>query len=362
MAETKVNDAAADLAIPIHSLVLVTGTSGFLGSHIADQLLLAGYRVRGTTRDLSRSSWVAKLFHERYGKDAFELRVVPEMAAEGAFDRVIEGCDAVVHVAATTTYAADPNTVIRPTVNGLQNVLSAASRTPSIRRFVLTSSSTAARQPAPNKEFHVDSSSWNDAIIEKAWAPPPYEASRSRVVYGASKVEEEHALWTFVDQHHPNFVVNAVLPNFNIGEILSPSPPKSSSSGWVRGLYEGDKADTEYMRSFTPQYMVDVKDTARLHVAALMFEDVRGERLFAFAEPFNYKKLISCMSKVAPNGRHELPDGIEDAAEDVSTVANGRSVELLRRLGRQGWTPMEQSVEENVGVASGRSALQSQRS
>lgn len=41
-------------AIPKDSLVLVTGINGYLGSHVADQFLEAGYRVRGTTRDLKK--------------------------------------------------------------------------------------------------------------------------------------------------------------------------------------------------------------------------------------------------------------------------------------------------------------------
>jgi len=219
-------------------------------------------------------------------------------------------------------------------------------RTNSIRRFVLTSSSTAARQPRPNVPFRVDSSSWNDAIVDKAWEPPPYDQSRSRVVYGASKLVEERELWSFVENQKPGFVVNAVLPNFNIEEILSPDPPKSSSSGWVKGLYDGDEGDTKYMRGFAAQYMVDVKDTARLHVAALMFDDVKSERLFAFAEPFNFNKLLRCIRAVAPQDK-QLPEEIENAAEDISSVDTKCSVELLRRMGRQGWTSMEQSVLEN---------------
>lgn len=35
-------------AIAPGSLTLVTGVNGFIGSHIADQLLSLGYRVRGT--------------------------------------------------------------------------------------------------------------------------------------------------------------------------------------------------------------------------------------------------------------------------------------------------------------------------
>lgn len=48
--------------IPQGSLVLVTGVTGFLGSIIADQLLLHGYRVRGTVRDPAsdKASWVSE--------------------------------------------------------------------------------------------------------------------------------------------------------------------------------------------------------------------------------------------------------------------------------------------------------------
>jgi len=141
-------------------------------------------------------------------------------------------------------------------------------------------------------------------------------------------------------------LLSMLFCHFNIWEILSPDPPKSSSSGWVEGLYDGEEGDTKYMRSFAAQYMVDVKDTARLHVAALMFDDVQNERLFAFAEPFNVNKLLRCIRAVAPRDK-QLPEEIENAAEDISSVDTKRSVELLRRMGRQGWTSMEQSVLEN---------------
>jgi uncharacterized protein YbjT (DUF2867 family) len=37
------------------SLILVTGVNGLLGSHVADQLLHAGYKVRGSVRDPQRA-------------------------------------------------------------------------------------------------------------------------------------------------------------------------------------------------------------------------------------------------------------------------------------------------------------------
>lgn len=73
------------------AVILVTGVSGFIGSHVADQLLAAGYTVRGTTRDAAKNAWLADKFAERYGKGRFELHGVPDMAAEEAFDRILDG-------------------------------------------------------------------------------------------------------------------------------------------------------------------------------------------------------------------------------------------------------------------------------
>jgi nucleoside-diphosphate-sugar epimerase len=78
-------------AIAKDSIVLVTGCNGFIGSHIVDQLLKAGYNVRGTTRDLKKVENLAKIWKEKYGSQKFEVLVVPEMAEDGAFDEAVKG-------------------------------------------------------------------------------------------------------------------------------------------------------------------------------------------------------------------------------------------------------------------------------
>lgn len=77
--------------VPKGSTVLVTGANGFLGSHIADQFLRHGYKVRAAVRDPSKNAWAVDVFGKLYGKDNFELVSVPEMEAEGAFGEVIKG-------------------------------------------------------------------------------------------------------------------------------------------------------------------------------------------------------------------------------------------------------------------------------
>lgn len=73
-------------AIPAGSLILVTGVNGFIASHVTDQLIQAGYRVRGTTRDTNKTEWMKEMFG-----DAFEVVVVKDMSADGAFDEACKG-------------------------------------------------------------------------------------------------------------------------------------------------------------------------------------------------------------------------------------------------------------------------------
>lgn len=78
-------------AIAPDSLVLVTSFNGFIGSHVADQLIQAGYRVRGTIRDILKTEWVNAMFDNRYGKGKFEAVVVKNTADSGAFDEACKG-------------------------------------------------------------------------------------------------------------------------------------------------------------------------------------------------------------------------------------------------------------------------------
>jgi nucleoside-diphosphate-sugar epimerase len=82
---------SSESAIPKGSTVLVTGANGFIGSHVADQLLLAGYKVKGTVRSEDKGKLIAETFEKRHGKDAFSYVVMEDMSAEGAFHNVMKG-------------------------------------------------------------------------------------------------------------------------------------------------------------------------------------------------------------------------------------------------------------------------------
>jgi nucleoside-diphosphate-sugar epimerase len=115
--------------------ILLTGGSGFLGSHIAEQLSAAGRRVRALVRKTSDTSLLAKLPHVELFEASME-------DAEG-LGRAAEGVDAIIH-AAGLVKARSAEEFHRVNAAGTASLVAAAVRAePRPRRFVLVSSLTA---------------------------------------------------------------------------------------------------------------------------------------------------------------------------------------------------------------------------
>jgi nucleoside-diphosphate-sugar epimerase len=79
-----------DPTIAKGSWILVTGINGYIGSHTGDQLLGAGYKVRGVVRNVEKSQWLFDKY-EPYGKENFSLVEIADLTAEGAFDEAVKG-------------------------------------------------------------------------------------------------------------------------------------------------------------------------------------------------------------------------------------------------------------------------------
>ena len=253
-------------------------------------------------------------------------------------------------MASDLTFRDDPNLVIPPVIAGVQNTLKAAASTPTVKRFVLTSSSVALVSASPNTKYHLDQKSWNEVSPKEAWKTEGYDpATRPMHVYNASKVEGERAAWKFMETEKPHFVLNTVCPNFNIGEILD-KRQRASSAGSIKALWEGDPQITEMLQNFLPQFVINVKDDARLHVAGLTMVDVKGERLLALTEPFNYSRWCESLKRIDPS--KNFPPPPENEGKDISTVDMKRSIELLRRMGVAGLTPLDESVKQLIASIS----------
>lgn len=131
----------------------------------------------------------------------------------------------------------DPSVVIPNAVKATLNILKAASKRPTVKQVVLTSSSTAAYTPNANGErttitqgapieehlFHSPPDefldTWNDAAVEAAWdenAPPH---SKGYFVYVASKTETEREAFKWIEETKPHFIFNTVLPALTVNQF-----------------------------------------------------------------------------------------------------------------------------------------------
>jgi dihydroflavonol-4-reductase len=113
--------------------VLITGGTGFVGSHTVEAYLRASWTVRALVRDARRLSWLKELPVEIAVGDVTNPASLPEAVA---------GCDTVVHCAGLTKaiHAAD---FFRVNAQGVADLVR-VSRDTRCKRFVLCSSQAAA--------------------------------------------------------------------------------------------------------------------------------------------------------------------------------------------------------------------------
>lgn len=172
--------------------VLITGGAGFIGSHIADQLLEAGASrvtviddfVRGRSENLAVAAATGRL--DVVAGDIRDATLV---------DQLVAGCDLVFHQAALriTQAAAEPVNAITVMINGTQNVLESCVRH-GVTKVLAASSASVYGEPSyvPMDEGH------------------PFN---NRTLYGAAKVANEQMFRAYNEMHGLNY---AILRPFNI--------------------------------------------------------------------------------------------------------------------------------------------------
>lgn len=121
---------------------LVTGATGFIGSHVADQLHEKGYEVRCTIRKTSNLRWLKE--------KPYEL-VESSLSDPESLEKAVEGVDYIVHIAGLTA-ARDYEGFLKGNRDGTKNLVDAAlKKAPDIKRFLFMSSQTVAG-PSPSLE------------------------------------------------------------------------------------------------------------------------------------------------------------------------------------------------------------------
>ena len=227
---------------------LVTGASGFIGSHISDDLLNRGYEVRCIIRKTSNLRWLK-------GKN-IEL-VEASLDNKESLMNAVGGVDSIIHSAGLTA-AKNYDEFLRGNRDGTKNLISVASEySPNIQRFLYVSSQTVVG-PSKSIEHPMDESSPCNPITS----------------YGKSKREAELEVLKLKDK----------LPITIIRPPAVYGPRDTASFDIFKTIYKG----LAPLIGMKPKYasIIHSGDLSRGIIDAAISEKSIGEIYFITSEQF----------------------------------------------------------------------------
>ena len=241
---------------------LVTGATGFIGSHVTRLLVQRGDEVVVTIRAQSDLEPI---------DDLALTSVEADVCDRHAVRRAMRGVDRVFHLAGTTNLRLNRAQTFALNLEGTRIVLEEALRA-GVERLVYTSSA-AAVGPAPEGDTSDESSVW--------------DAGRYDIPYVDSKHEAEIVALRLLARGLPVVIVNPA-------HVLGPGDPGRSSTVLVK----------RFMRREIPAYVdgtlnvVGVQDVARGHLLA----DERGavgERYILGNRNFTLDRLFADLGRLS---------------------------------------------------------------
>ena len=143
--------------------VAVTGSAGYIGSHLVLDLVREGYQVRACVRDATNLANTAHLAAmNRTGPGTVTLHSC-DMTVPGVYDDVFAGCSAVFHAAAEmgNLQGSTPQKVYDGGLVATEMVIDSIKKAGSVKRLVYTSSFAAVGHPAPEGHVYTEDS-WAD--------------------------------------------------------------------------------------------------------------------------------------------------------------------------------------------------------
>lgn len=316
--------------------ILVTGITGFVGSHCALDLLQQGYRVRGSIRDESRGEALCKMFAEQ-GADLKQLELVTaSLTQRDHWDAAVADCHAIFHVASPvhTIPPKDPAEVIEPAKTGTLNVLSAA-KSAGVQRVILTSSLLAIVGTAASSRTY-SSDDWSDL------------KDQNMTHYALGKTIAEREAWAFCEEH------DIKLTTINPGLILGPALEADYGTS-LELLAKLLRREVPLLPKMGFE-IVDVRDVASLHRLALENDVATGQRLIAANGLKWFTEVAQCLAKQYPEYRvptRSMPNWLTHVASlfirEIGSVIN--QLDVAKTLDNSpalalGWQP--RSPEEAI--------------
>jgi dihydroflavonol-4-reductase len=295
---------------------LVTGATGFIGWHVARQLLDRGDPVRVLARDPQR-------VRELAGVEVFR----GDLRDPASLERAAAGCGVVYHVAADyRLWARDPGEMFRSNVEGTRNLLRAA-KSAGVERVVYTS--TVGCIGIPKNGLGDETS--------------PVTAEEMNGPYKRSKFDAERVALEFA-REFPVVVVNPTAP---IGDHdFKPTPTGKIVVDFLRGA----------MPAFidTGLNVVDARDVAAGHLLACE-RGRAGERYILGSENLTLEQILGKLAAITgkPAPTMQVPYAVAFAVGAVSTAwagITGREpvapLDAVKMAKKKMWVRHDKAVRE----------------
>ncbi len=258
-------------------MILVTGGTGLLGSHLIHNLVNAGKSVRATYRDPKRIEKVKSLFS--FYHTPFEVFQSIEWVECDVLDVVILeeamiGCEEVYHCAAMVSFQKkDYQTMLRINKYGTANVVNVAMGL-GVKRLIHVSS-TAAVGKTP-----LDPTGYRTVVETNKWIADDQHSG-----YAISKYLSENEVWRGIEEG-----LNAVIINPSV--ILGPGDWSESSLSIFRTLNNGLKFYTLGANAF-----VDVRDVVFAMTQLMERSEVFKQRYLCTGTNVTFKQLFDVTAK-----------------------------------------------------------------
>ena len=268
-------------------LVVVTGASGYIGSHIVANLLSKGRNVRATVRDINDPERTEHLSNLPIGKNG-SLEIVEMDLLDGdSVNTAISGCKDVIHTAAAVIIKSKnpQKDIVDPSVIGTKNVLLAIEKNKAIENFIHTSSTAAIRPKI-----------WEDGVVltTETFAE---DATLEANPYGLAKYSAE----MLVRKWHKNLKSGPRMLTIHPCMVFGPPMSRRHLHGSLSILMMLVKRKLPILLPMQIS-IVDVRDVAEIHVKALSMGKDRGRYLVVAGEMM-WDEIAKLLKKEFPKRR-----------------------------------------------------------
>jgi NADPH-dependent methylglyoxal reductase len=233
------------------SYILLTGATGMLGAVILEQLLQDGHNVNAVVRSLVKSKGPISGRHgSAVQSGQLIFSEISDMTVPECFDNISQGASVIIHAVTPLGRHDFLETVIKPASLITFNILSAAAKSTTVKRLIITGSLVSTVK-FPEGLFSgkvISERDFNNCTLEEATQNLPN-------AYSYSKVNSEKEAWTFIEEKKPNFDLVYLLAPSIIGKNIQPNfIAMKNFLGGVPGIYR-DIFDQDKPGNIFPYYM-----------------------------------------------------------------------------------------------------------